>query len=225
MKIDKYFGIDGAGLSKGLTIIIDVFRAASVAAFLLEKKIQYIIPVSTKEEALLYKSKGNGYILVGEDRGYKIPEFDIGNSPFEILKKQLNGKIIIHRSSMGTQGLINAINATEIIFGSFVCTNAIIQYIKRVSPDELSIVALDGMSSADDYFADFLISKLNSTKEASFKRIVHNLKSHPEATKFLDSGDLDFHKEDFDLCLDLDRFNFFPYIKKEDGLIKIVKGS
>lgn len=222
MQIQKYFGVEGAKQSKGVTIIIDVFRAATVTAFLLDKGVKEIIPVATKEEAFALKEKDRTIILVGETHGYKIDGFDYGNSPSEISRADnLEGKTVVHRSSQGTQGIVLAKNATEIIFGSFVCASAIVKYLQTTKPPLITIIAMDGVGSEDDIYADFLIAKLKNAQPDNMKKIVKYLQKHPGATRFLDPSLPEFPEEDFYLCLDVDRFDFIPLIS-HDRIVKYV---
>jgi 2-phosphosulfolactate phosphatase len=50
MQIKILSGIKGAQSAKGITIIVDVLRAATVASYLLDAGIQSIIPVSSALE-------------------------------------------------------------------------------------------------------------------------------------------------------------------------------
>jgi len=225
MKIEKQFGITGAQKAMGTTIIIDIFRAATVDAFLLDKKVDYIIPVSTKEDAFSLKAKHPDYILLGENRGFKIEGFDIGNSPFEISQLNLNGKVVVHRSSQGTQGIVGATHAETILFGSFVSATAIINYLKEECPAHISVIAMDGENSEDDIFADYLMEKLVGKNNTDMPTIVNFLKTHPGAARFLDPHIPEFPREDFDLCLDLDRFDFFPLVVRENDTLQIVKSQ
>lgn len=223
MKYTKFYGIDGAKKATGVVIIIDILRAATVVAFILAKKAKYIIPVSTKEEALILKKQNKGYILVGEENGYKIPGFDFGNSPSELEHTDLKNKIIIHRSSMGTQGILAAQKANQIIFGSFTVLSAIINYIKNKDIKQLSLVAMDGSGSEDEMFADFVIAKLEG-KINDINLVKKTLIKHKGAERFLDPKQIDFPREDFDLCLKLDLFNFVPLVSEEQGR-KIIKAQ
>lgn len=120
MNIQIIEGTEGAKQAKDIAIIIDVLRAATVSAYLLNAGVNSIVPVSTSDEAFDYKKTNPDVLLVGEDKGIKIPGFDIGNSPSEIKQRNdLQGKQVIHRSSTGTQGLVNAQNAQQIIFWGF----------------------------------------------------------------------------------------------------------
>lgn len=221
MKYSKLYGIDGAKKATGVVIIIDIPRAATVAAFILDKKAKYIIPVSTKEEAFLLKSQNKDFILIGEETGNKIPGFNYGNSPSELKHADLKNKIIVHRSSMGTQGILAAQKANQVIFGSFSVLSAIINYIKNKDIKQLSLVAMDGRGSEDEMFADFVISKLDG-KINNINLVKKTLIKHKRAERFLDSKQIDFPREDFDLCLKLDLFNFVPLVSEEQGR-KIIK--
>lgn len=221
MKYNKLYGIQGAKKATGLTIIIDIFRAATVAAFILDKGARYIIPASTKEEAFILKKQNKDYILVGEEKGYKIPEFDYGNSPSELEHADLKSKIIIHRSSTGTQGILIARKADQIIFGSFPILSVITNYIKNENIKKLSLVAMDGIGSEDEMFADFVIAKLNGNIN-DINLVKKLLLKHKGTERFLDPKQPEFPKEDFDLCLKLDLFNFVPLVLEEQGR-KIIK--
>lgn len=58
-------------------------RAASTVVFALTQEAKYLIPVATKEEAFILQKKNPNYVLVGEEEGIKIENFDFGNSPSE----------------------------------------------------------------------------------------------------------------------------------------------
>jgi len=214
MKISKNYGISGASKAKGTTIIIDVFRAATVCAFLLSKGVEKIIPVSTKEEAFSLKKKNPSWILVGENHGIKIEGFEYGNSPSEINRaNNLKGKTVIHRTSLGTQGIVHAKNANTIIFGSFVTASSIISYLQFTKPKYISVISTDMPGSEDDIFADYLIDHLMDKKSKNIQEIRQSLKDSPNLSWYFDPKKNSFPEEDFHLCLDLDRFSFVPIVQ------------
>lgn len=214
MKINKFFGVEGAKKAEGITVVIDIFRAATVEAFLLDKGVKEIIPVATAKEAFKLKKKNPGYILCGEDHGYKIDGFDLDNSPFAISKiDNLEGKTVVHRSSQGTQGIVNATNAQEIIFGSFVVASAITDYLLKQNPSICSIIAMDGPDTEDEIFADFLASKLKNELTRDVDEITEYLSKHHAAARFLDPTIPEFPKEDFYLSMDIDKFDFVPLVQ------------
>ena len=223
MQINIFNGIEGAKKAKGIAVIVDVYRAASVAAYALAMGVKYIITVSTKEEAFSLKMNNPDYILMGESHGIKIEGFDLGNSPSEISGHNLGNKILVHRSSQGTQGLVNAINAEEIIFGSFPIMSAIANYIQEKNPDVISIVAMAGEKSEDGVFAGCLKDLLLGKKVD--KEFVRNFLKNEYSSRFLDPNLIQFPIEDVDFCLDIDRFDFICKVKKENNQLRIYKNT
>lgn len=222
MKITKLYGIEGARSAFGTVVVIDIFRAASLAAYALNKGASFLLPVTTKEEAYAFQSVYPDAVLIGEDEGKYIKNFHYGNSPHEIRHAPLRNKIVIHRSTQGTQGIANAKLAQEIIFGSFPVVSAIVNYLSFQQPSHLSLVALDGPGSEDEIFADYLLTKLQK-RQPNFSEIVEKLKSHAHAQRFFDDSRPESPKEDFDLCLSLDIFSFIPKVENVHGQIRIKK--
>src|SRR5438067_5962160 len=78
--------------------------------------------VSTVEEALALRGAGIGDICMGEVNGKPPPDFDFGNSPFEISAVDLTGKTIIQRTSAGTQGIVAAGEKAKRLYAASLVT-------------------------------------------------------------------------------------------------------
>lgn len=221
MNIQIIDGIEGAQQAKDLAIIIDVLRAATVSAYLLNAGVDAIIPVSTSDEAFDHKRTNSDVLLVGEDKGIKIPGFDIGNSPSKIkLRRDLQGKQVIHRSSTGTQGLVNAQNAKQIIFGSFVTAGAILNYLKNQPNRDITLVPMYALE--DQLFAEYIRDHLTDSQPNTLEMIKDKLTQHEWLQKsFLDPDNHNFPEDDFHLSLETDVFDFFPVV--HEG--KIIKST
>ena len=74
--------------------------------------------------------------------GKKCDGFDYGNPPSSILKEDVAGKTIIHTASAGTQGIVNAVHASELITGSLVNAKAVAEYIIARQPQTVSLVCM-----------------------------------------------------------------------------------
>ena len=135
--------IDGAKAAEGLTVIIDVFRCFTFEAFALSCGASHVHPVGEIDKCLELKAKHPDFIIAGERDGITLSGFDTGNSPADlVMKYDLNGKTIVHSTSSGVQGIVNAKNATEIIGGSLVTAKAIAKYIKNKNPEKVSLVCM-----------------------------------------------------------------------------------
>lgn len=232
MEINIYQFIEGARKAEGLTVIIDVFRAFSVACYVIENGAEKIIPVGDIETAYQLKTEHPEYILMGE-RGGRIQQgFDYGNSPSQIQNMDFIGKTVVHTTSAGTQGIVNAVNAEERITGSFVNIQAIIDYIRMKNPQKVSLVCMgwEGHQPADEdtLCAEYMKNALEG-RTNDFSDIVKFLREESRTGRFLDlSGESTAPASDFDLCLSLDRFNFVLKVEEEaspNGLLHLRKIS
>jgi len=228
MKIKIFQLITGAKQAKGLTVIIDVFRAFSVACYVFGNGAKKIIPVGDISVAYTLKKNNSSFLLIGERKGKKPKGFDYGNSPTQIENVNFSNKTIIHTTSAGTQGIVNASNADEIITGAFVNAQAVINYIKKQNPKEVSLVAMGSMgiftSDEDILLAKYIKNALEG-KPNDFSEIVKHLKNCISARKFFDPAKVWAPERDFDLCLSLNKFNFVlkvePYQDSQVFLRKI----
>ena len=131
MNISILQGIEGAKAAKGLTVIIDVFRAFSLEAYLFSMGAEKIIPIGNADTAYSMKKENPDFILAGERDGKIMPGFDTGNSPSQLTGLDVCGKTIVHTTSAGTQGIANACGADEILGASLVTARATAEYIKK----------------------------------------------------------------------------------------------
>jgi 2-phosphosulfolactate phosphatase len=222
MVIEKYRLIEGAEKAKGLAVIIDVFRAFSVACYVFHNGAKKIIAVGSIEKAYRLKGAHPSYVLMGERGGRIQRGFDYGNSPTHIESVSFAGKTVVQTTSAGTQGIDSAKNAEEIITGSFVNASAVIEYIRRKSPKEVSLVAMGeaGLSPADeDELCAGYIAGVLEGRPVDFGAIVERLRGG-SGRRLLNPAHASWSPpRDFDLCLDLNRFSFVLRAKRDvDGL-------
>ncbi|MCK4233147.1 2-phosphosulfolactate phosphatase [candidate division WOR-3 bacterium] len=209
--------IEGARKARGLTVIIDVFRAFSVDCYIFENGARMIIPIEDIENAYMLKRKHPNYILLGERGGKKPEGFDYGNSPTQIEDVDFSDRVIIHTTTAGTKGLVNATKAEEIITCSFVNAQTVVNYIELKKPDRVSLVCMGdaGIHSTDeDTLCARYIRDCLQNKPIDFQKIVDHLRSYETAQKFFDPEKSWAPERDFELCLSL---NKFPFIIKAES--------
>lgn len=211
MQINTYHSPEGAKQARGLTVVIDVFRAFTTECYVMAAGADKIIPVGDLNIAYQLKSANPDYLLMGEQGGEKPVGFDFGNSPFQISNLDFTGKTIIHISSAGTKGLSNALGATSIITGSFVNARAIINYIRLQNPELVSLVCTgtdnETIRDEDALCAEYLKESLLGNPVNFAKMRDHIIKSGC-IDRFLDPNILKYPIEDVDCCLALDKFDF-----------------
>src|SRR5208283_442518 len=180
MEINILHLLEGAKKARGLAVVIDVFRAFSVTCYLIDNGAREIISVADIDIAYELKRNHPEYILIGERNEMVPPGFDYGNSPTHLQHIDFTGKTIVHTTSSGTQGLVNASNASIRITGSFVNAPAIARYIQDQKPSQVSLVcmgyAMQHPTEEDTFCAEYIKATLEN-KNADFnqmKEIIRN---------------------------------------------------
>lgn len=204
--------IHNAKNATGTAVIIDVFRAFTVEPYLISNEVKKLIPVGDIQRAYDYKRNNKNCILIGERNGIKQPGFDYGNSPSQIEKVNFSGKTVIHTTSCGTKGIINAENAKEILTGSLVNANAISEYIIRKNVEEVSLVSLarlgESPAEEDELCARYIKSLLENNPLRNLNEEIEKLKLTSGSKFFSESMQDVFPKKDFYLCTEVNKFNF-----------------
>ena len=211
--------VEGAKKATGVAVIIDVFRAFTVEAYLMNNGAKKIIPVGDIKIAYDYKKKDSNVILVGERQGKILPGFDYGNSPAAIENVDFTDKTVIHTTSAGTQGIVNAKKADIILTGSLVNAKAIANYILENNYQDVSLVCM-GLESVreteEDNLCAYYIKSLLENNPIKLKDQINKLKE-TSGKKFFDSKLQDiFPERDFYLSTDVDKFNFVLKLEKDE---------
>ncbi len=227
MEIRRLSTVEGAREARGLTVVIDVFRAFTTDAFVMANGAETIHPVLTVEEAQELHRLHPDWLLMGEREGIKVEGFDYGNSPHEIRDVDFTGRTLIQTTGSGTRGIVNAVGADEIILGSFVMAGAIVDYIKEVDPDVVSLVAMgwNGNYPAieDELCAEYLEGRLKGL-HPNFSEMRGRIRADPLGAKFFDSNKDQFHEGDFHAAMDLNRFDFVLKVegRKEQPFVALI---
>lgn len=227
LKVRRLSLVEGAREARGLTVIIDVFRAFTTDAFVMANGAETIHPVLTVEEAQELRRLHPDWLLMGEREGIKVEGFDHGNSPHEIRDVDFTGRTLIQTTGSGTRGIVNAAGADEIILGSFVMAGAIVDYIKEVDPDVVSLVAMgwNGNYPAieDELCAEYLEGRLKGL-HPNFSEMRGRIRADPQGAKFFDSNKEQFHEGDFHAAMDLNRFDFVLKVegRKEQPFVTLI---
>ena len=116
-------------------VIIDILRATSCMTTAFAHGIDSITPFAKLEDCIAMKAKG--YFTAGERDGKKVNGFDLGNSPFEYMDEKLKGKKIAFTTTNGTQAIVKAIEAKEILIGSFLNLSAITSHLLECNNNAL----------------------------------------------------------------------------------------
>jgi len=220
VRIDVFDHVAGAREARGIAVVIDVFRAFSVAAYAFDAGAVRVLPVAEIEDAKALGRRFPGAVLAGERHARKLPGFDIGNSPTEVRAIGLQGKVLVHTTHAGTQGLVNATGADEVLTGAFVNISAVCRYILARGSQRVSLVRMGHEArercAEDDLYAECLRLLLLG-EPAPLGEVRERLRSAPAAAKFFDPACDWAPRDDFEYCTDVDRFDFVLRLKRLPG--------
>jgi 2-phosphosulfolactate phosphatase len=216
ININKY--IDGAKEAIGIAVLIDVFRASNTIIACLHSGADYLVPVGDLQEAYDFKNQYPDHFLFGE-RGGSPPEgFDCDNSPVHASQMNLKGNKIIITTSAGSQGIVNAKNVDKLLIGSFANVEAIIGYIKKKNPENVSLIAIGNNASTpaieDEECARYIKYKLLEQPfdfEISKKKIL--IGNGADRLRRLKQG------QDLDFCTELNNRNIVPIFDRKNNRI------
>ena len=206
----------------GITIVIDVFRAFTTAAIAFDRGATQITLVAEAEDALELHRSGVGDLLMGEVDGKRPDGFDFGNSPYEISQADVAGKSLVQSTRAGTVGVAAAENADTIYLGSFVVAQATVDAIRLRSPEVVSIIAMGDQGrvrSDEDEQCGIYLRNLMEGRKPEFDAVKSLILTGGATQKFFDSGQPQFHPQDVELAMELDRYPFAMWITREDGLL------
>lgn len=202
--------VEGARAARGIAVVIDVFRAFSLAPYATAAGAR-VVPVAATETAFELKARHPDWLIAGERHARPLPGFDFGNSPHDVSRGAVRGRTIVHTTHAGTQGLTRAEGADEVLTASLVNAGAIVRYLRARAPERVSIVRMGHQArercAEDDACAEILAARLGG-RGLDERALVESLRTAPAAQKFHDPAATYAPLEDLELCLALDRFDF-----------------
>lgn len=222
MQVEVVDHVAGAARARGIALVIDVFRAFTVAPHAMAAGASRILPVGAIEDALALRAVMPDAVLVGERHARRLPGFDAGNSPTEILAVGVKGRPVVHTTHAGTQGLVNATDADEVLAASLVNVSALARYVRSRNPRHVTIVRMGHEArercAEDDLCAEALVSLFEGGKPPTTEQARDRLRDAPAAVKFFDPEADWAPRTDFDYCTEVDRFHFVLRLRTgQDG--------
>ncbi len=214
--------LEGARRAQGTVVIVDVFRAFTTAAVALARGAERIVMVSGIDEALRLRDQGVGEICVGEENGIRPEGFEFGNSPQEMMQASLQGKVVIQSTRAGTTGVAAATQAEAVYAGSFVVAAATAQAVLRDNPAHVTVVAMGWngrMRTDEDELCALYLRNLLQGRRPDPEAARRLVLASGEAAKFGDPKQPHFHREDLEIALEMNKYDFAIRVVKEDGFL------
>lgn len=149
-----------------VAIVIDVLRATSTIITALHHGCAGVMPVETVYQAREIRS-GENVLLGGERNGKKIPGFDYGNSPFEYLSSELQGKLLVMTTTNGTRAIQKSAKASHVIAAAMLNARAAAKQALTWNKDIAIVCAgtKDAFSLEDGLCAGLVIREMTDISD------------------------------------------------------------
>ena len=164
--------VAGARDARGIAVVIDVFRAFSVARYAIDAGAARVLPAGGDRRGARARARASrARCWPASATRAGCPGFDAGNSPTEIRALDLRGKVLVHTTHAGTQGLVNAAGADEVLTGAFVNISAVSPLHPRPLARRVSLVRMGHEArercAEDDLYAECLRLLLRGSRRRS----------------------------------------------------------
>jgi 2-phosphosulfolactate phosphatase len=225
--VARYLRRDQIGDVGGAVVAIDVLRAFTTAAYAFGAGASHIFLFADVDEALEFKAANAGLLAMGENHGRRIPGFDFSNSPVEVGGADLDGRILVQRTSSGTRGVVAAASAARLWCASLVCASATAAAVTSSGLGPPSYLITGWFpdkpcdSGCDDLLTAQLIERARTGAPVDADATAKRVAESDEASRTLALGGDHVHPEDIELATEVDRFDFAMEVVRTEGLLRL----
>ena len=222
MNIIHATGIEGARKATGTVVVIDVLRAFTVSAYALAGGARECLLVRTVAEGKALAARIPKAILCAEENGLPVPGIDISNSPTKIAGIDLEGKVLVQRSSAGTQAAAEVeTEGGDMFAASLVVARATVQACLLRKPETLTLLA--SADHPEDHACAQYMAGLIQGDQPDIERLLRPLKQSDRYQKLISGTWPGFPPTDLELSLQPDRFDFAMQATRQHGQITLTK--
>jgi len=209
-----------------VNIIIDVLRAFTVSDYAFQQGVDRIILTSNKKEALQLSNEST-YLSGEESGGYKIPQFDYGNSPYALSRATLQHKKLVQKTTNGVAVTLESLNAQHIFVTGYSNAYITAKYVSTLEKCKtINIIASHPQGDEDlacaEYIKAILLNRYDDLQRLE-EETVYRILNSEAANKFHDPTNTDFSILDLNLCAIATKNKFIMKVKQKKSRITIEK--
>jgi len=211
-------GVEGAREARGTTVVIDVLRAFTVSAYALRGGARECRLVKAVAEAHALAASTPGSVICAEEEGLPVEGIPISNSPTKIRELDLNGRVLIQRSSAGTQAAA-AVASDDIFAASLVVARATVQACLLRNPQTLTLVA--SADHPEDHACAAYMEAVIRGQAPDLERLLRPLRETDRYRKVAAGKWPGFPPSDLELSLQADIFDFAMPLTGQEGYLSL----
>src|SRR5437667_271403 len=210
MNIIHATGIEGAREARGTVVVIDVLRSFTVSAYALAGGARECRLVKTVAEARALAARIPGAVVSAEEDALPVAGIAISNSPTKIQQTDLRDRILVQRSTAGTQ-VAAAVESGDMFAASLVVARATVQACLLRRPDTVTLIA--SADHPEDHACAAYMEAIIRGQETDLERLLRPLRDSDRYRRAISGEWPGFPPSDLDLALTADRFQFAMPIK------------
>lgn len=218
MNIVHTTGIAGAQEARGVVVVIDVLRSFTVSAYALAGGARECRLVRTIGEARALAAKTPGAVISAEQEALPVEGIPISNSPTQIRRLELTDRVLIQRSTAGTQ-VAAAVRSDVIFAASLVVARATVQACLLRKPEVLTFVA--SADHPEDHACAHYMEAVATGAHADLDRLLEPLRRSERYQRLRSGAWPGFPPTDLDLSLQADVFDFAMPVTRADGYLRV----
>lgn len=205
----------GACEARGTVIVIDVLRAFTVSAYALAGGASEVRLTREVDEALALAGSLEDAVVSAEVDGLPVPGVPISNSPTQVRDTDLAGRVLVQRSSAGTQAMTAAARADRRYAGSLVVAGATARAVRREAPALVTLVA-SRPDHDEDVACARLLEGLLCGRAEDVEKLLEPLRASGRYRDLAAGRTPGFPPSDLELALVADRFDFAMPVEEDD---------
>ncbi|MGH7761394.1 MAG: 2-phosphosulfolactate phosphatase [Candidatus Dormibacteraceae bacterium] len=221
MEVKHAIGIEGAREAQGIAIVIDVLRAFTVSAYALAGGARECRLVTTTEEARALAAAIPGALLSAEENALPLPGIAISNSPTQIAAADLKDRVLVQRSTAGTQVAAAVRRRVDIFATSLVVARATVQACLLRRPAIVTLIA--SADYPEDHACARYMEAMIRGEALDAHRLLQPLRDTERYTRLMSGTWPGFPATDVELALMPDRFDFAMPATREAGYLRLTR--
>ncbi len=223
MEIIHTTGIEGARRARGIAVVIDVLRSFTVSAYALAGGVRECRLVTTTDEARALAASIPGSLLSAEEDALPLPGIAISNSPTQIAAADLDGRILVQRSSAGTPVAAAVPTGVDIFAASLVVARATVQACLSRRPSAITLVA--SADYPEDHACALYMEAIVRGDIPELDRWMQPLRDSDRYRRVMSGAWPGFPPTDVELALQPDRFDFAMPVTREPGFLRLARAG
>ena len=218
MNIVHATGIAGARQARGIVVVIDVLRSFTVSAYALAGGARECRLVKTIAEARALAVEAPGAVISAEEEALPVEGIPISNSTTQIRQLDLKDRLLIQRSTAGTQ-VAAAVRSDDIFAASLVVARATVQACLLRKPEVLTFVA--SADHPEDHACARYMEAIATARRADLDRLLEPLRRSERYQRLRSGAWPGFPPTDLDLSLQADVFDFAMPVARAEGYLRV----